>query len=460
MVKKIVQDVLPPENKSIRNIPISRRQSSITRSVPSTPRQSIPQNTFETRQLDSRRTEKARVPVETQTNDFIAPPRMPSRSGLFSHKRMWLSAFVAVIFLAFATSFLFVSADIEVQPKTEVANLSTSLLAKKSPQAGELGFDVITISRELGKNVEASGEEKVEKKASGKIVIFNKNSKTSQKLVANTRFENTKGQIYRISEAVTVPGYTTNGNEIVAGSIVVTVYADAPGEAYNSGLTDFTIPGFKGDPRFSTIFARSEGPMQGGFSGMMKKITTETLEKTETDLEKQLQDQLLIEAKSQIPDDYILFPGAVSFSFESSAQTDVTDKSVKVNRKGTIVGMILNTKTLNSQLAKNTLTPAGSGEVYVSNIEDLTLVLPDDTKITSTSEKDVSFTLKGQAKFIWTFDQEKLKHDLAGKSKKNLGSVLVSYPAIEKAKATLRPFWKFSFPKNTNKITVKINTEE
>ncbi len=462
MAKKIVQDVLPPENKTIRNIPISRRQSTITRSVPpssSARRDTVSQDIFESKQHDRRRPERKREQPQTYSNDFISPPKFTQKRSFFSRKGIWASSFIFLILLAFATSFLFVSASIEVRPKIEKANLSIALLAKKSPQAGELGFDIVTISRELGKNVEASGEEKIEKKASGRIVIFNKYSKSSQKLVANTRFENTKGQIYRIAEAVTIPGYTVSGGETVPGSVTVTVYADQPGDSYNSGLTDFTIPGFRGDPRFNTIFARSDTPMQGGFSGMMKKVTPELLKSAEADLETKLKDQLTIEVKSQIPDDYILFPGAVSFSFESSPQTEVSDNSVKVNRKGTIVGMIFNKDLLNSQLAKNTLTPAGSGEVYVENLEELTLVLPEDVKIGGNMDKDVSFTLKGPVKFIWTFDQNKLKQDLAGKPKKNLGSVLALYPAIEKAKVTLRPFWKFSFPKNIDKITVNINTK-
>lgn len=460
MPKKIVQDVLPPENKTIRNIPISRRQSTYTRpSQRSAPMSAPQENSFETRQLDSRILERKRVSTETSSNDFIAPPQFPPKRSFLSGKGVWSGIFILLIALAFGASFLFVSAQVEIRPKMENASLSTSLLAKKAPQSGELGFDIVTISRELGKNVEASGEEKVDKKASGRIVIFNKYSKNAQKLIANTRFENTKGQIYRIAEAVNVPGFTVKDGQTVPGSVTVTVYADKPGEAYNSPLTDFTIPGFEGDPRFTTIFARSDTSMQGGFSGMVKKITPEVLEKAQVDLEAQLKDQLTIEVKSQIPDNYILFPGATSFAFEDSAQTDVSENSVKINRKGTITGMILDKDLLNSQLAKNTLTPAGSGEVYVENLEGLTLVLPEDTKISSNMDKDVSFTLKGPAKFIWTFDEATLKKDLAGKSKKNLGSVLAKYPAIEKAKVTLRPFWKFSFPKNTDKINININTQ-
>jgi hypothetical protein len=466
MAKKIVQDVLPPENKTIRNIPISRRQdtarsayrtgtsapprtsSPVYSSVHSTQKEDV-EDVFEERRLDSRK-----------TDDLVSPPQIPKKKSFILYKSFWFLTFVFLIITAFGVSFFFVSAEIDIKPKTENANLNISLLAKKTSQAGELGFDVVTLSRELGKTVNASEEERVEKKSSGRIVIYNKHSKTSQKLVASTRFENSKGQIYRISEAVTIPGYTLNGTEIVPGSVTVTVYADQSGEAYNSGLSDFTIPGFKGDPRFSSIYARSDTPMQGGFSGMMKKISVDVLEKTEKELEEQIKDQLMLEAKSQIPENYVLFSDAISFDFESMPQSEVSDKSVKINKKGTITGIILDKNLLNSQLAKNTLTPVGAGEVYVSNLEKLTFSLTDSGSILNAINKDIYFVLKGQARFIWTFDQDKLKRDLAGKSKKGLGSALVSYPAIERAKVTLKPFWKTTFPKSVSKISVKINIDE
>ncbi|MSR71697.1 MAG: hypothetical protein EXS50_03530 [Candidatus Taylorbacteria bacterium] len=64
--------------------------------------------------------------------------------------------------------------------------------------------------------------------------------------------------IYKIDSAVIVPGYSTKAGEIVAGSTTTTVTAEKAGTDYNIPLSDFTIPGFKGDPKFTNIFARNE----------------------------------------------------------------------------------------------------------------------------------------------------------------------------------------------------------
>lgn len=65
-----------------------------------------------------------------------------------------------------------------------------------------------------------------------------------------------------------------------------------------------------------------------------------------------------------------------------------------------------------------------------------------------------SFTLTGTPTIAWTFDHEQLKQDLAGAAKNTLPSVLGNYPAIERAEAVIRPFWKRSFPGNADDITI------
>lgn len=458
MAKKIVQDVLPRETKSIRNIPISnRRQSTYTQSSEIVP----------PRRLDSRRTAKKVEPQEEPLADYSTPPRPPKNPyennftvQKSSKKGLWIVTAFCVLVLAFAVSFLFVHAQVEITPKTETANLNVTLNAEKTPTDGGLGFEIVTISKESGKIVDASGEEKVEKKSSGRIVIYNKNSKTSQKLIASTRFETSQGLIYRIAEAVTIPGYTTKGSDIVPGSVVATIYADKAGESYNIGLSDFTIPGFKGDPKFTNIYARSETVMQGGFVGTVKKITPEKMSATEDSLKSQLRDQLITEVKSQIPDSFVFYPDAVSFVFELLPQSEVKDSSVKINEKGTITAVIFDKKTLNAELAKESPTQAEEGEVVVSNLSELALTLPDNTILSSASDKDIKVTIKGNAHFVWVIDEEKIKHDLMGKPKKSLSSVLSTYQSVDKAKATLRPFWKLSFPKNTDKISLEVKAQQ
>ena len=72
---------------------------------------------------------------------------------------------------------------------------------------------------------------------------------------------------------VTIPGTKVENGKTVPGSKEVDVVADKAGAEYNIGLTDFTIPGFKGSPKFETVFARSKTEMTGGYVGNSQIVT-------------------------------------------------------------------------------------------------------------------------------------------------------------------------------------------
>jgi len=406
--------------------------------------------------LDSKKTFQERSSRE----EYVLPPEdvlnFSQKHETFPKKTFWFLIVVAILVLLFSISFFFVSAQVEIVPKSENANIQSTLVAKKTPQAGELGYNVIVLSKESGKVVDAEEEEAIEKKASGRIIIFNKYSRGTQRLVANTRFETPSGLIYRIAEAVTVPGYTTKGVETVPGSITVTVFSDKAGEAYNTSLSDFTIPGFEGDPRFNTIYARSETVMQGGFSGVVKKVSAETLSSAKNTMRGELEAELTREASLQIPESYMLYPNTVSFTFEELPQTNSTDTTVQINERGTIKAIIFDKRTFYNQLATEGLTEMNTGNVYISNPENLIVTLSNKDAVTSTFSEDISFSVAGNSQFVWEVDKEKIKQDLAGKARKNLGSVLSTYQAVDTATVMLSPFWKRSFPKNPDKIIVKV----
>ena len=67
----------------------------------------------------------------------------------------------------------------------------------------------------------------------------------------------------------------------------------------------------------------------------------------------------------------------------------------------------------------------------------------------------ISFKLLGKPRIIWTYDAEQLKEDLSGGSQTALNTVLGGYPAIERATANIRPFWKQSFPSEPEEISIR-----
>ena len=74
-----------------------------------------------------------------------------------------------------------------------------------------------------------TGEEAVEVKASGKIMVYNNFSSEPQRLIIRTRFETKEGLIYRIPESIVVPGKTVKMGWETPGSKEIGVFADEPG---------------------------------------------------------------------------------------------------------------------------------------------------------------------------------------------------------------------------------------
>ena len=67
-----------------------------------------------------------------------------------------------------------------------------------------------------------------------------------------------------------------------------------------------------------------------------------------------------------------------------------------------------------------------------------------------------SFSLKinGKPHFVYGYDSEKLKSDIAGISKESFASVIATYPGIEKGNSKIDPFWRSKFPVDLGKITI------
>ena len=215
MDKNTMHDMVPNDKRSIRHVPIERKAPPHT---------------------EKRRARK--LPPH---------PRRLRKEG--SSQRFWawlIGGIVVIVLIGIVMLFSFAAAEISVTPKHEAVQISGEFEAHLGALSPDLPFEVVTVTQSRSQTVTATGEEEVHTKARGDIVVFNDFDESPQRLIANTRFRSSEGFIYRIDEAITVPGRHENEDgEMVPGSIEVTVYADEAGEAYNTDLTDFDIPGFE-----------------------------------------------------------------------------------------------------------------------------------------------------------------------------------------------------------------------
>lgn len=426
--------MIPPNKRSIRRIPIERAKRTNTAT------DSTPDYTLE------------------EEPDTPLPPRRDELRG----RRAWLwvgGIIIALIIIGVGISTAFAGATLNITPQQEQVTVNGAFDATREPSAGALGFKVMTLTRTAGSEVSATGERQVDTKASGTITIFNNFSEKTERLINNTRFETPEGLIYRLDRSVDVPGRHENADgEIVPGSTDAVVYAETSGEEYNIDRTDFTIPAFEeqGDPRFFKFFARSKTPMVGGFSGIQRTVSESDEEAARAVLRAELQETLQQEAQAQVPDGFILYDDASFVTFETlpNENTDEAD-TVRVVEGGTLTGIVFDQAELAAQLARATVGRYDGEPVRFINLEDLEVTLQDKETLEPVSLSTISMVFAGRGTLVWTFDETRLKEDLAGKSRPDLETVLSGYPAIERAEIHFRPFWKRTFPSNIDRITIE-----
>lgn len=458
MKKNIVQDVVFPK-RSIRDVKLPSRKKEVH---PALRIHKHTQDHEEDHEVD----DVTESHSESQPLSHSHTPKIPYRfdynNNTHSHKEsrlgLWVSLFLFVVALGFGISALFVSAEVTVTPKTKVMPINAPLTASKDRPSGEFGYQVVSVSATVNKVVPAGASQKVDKKASGTIIVYNNASDAPQKLIANTRFESTDGKVFRVATPVSIPGRKTENGKKVPGSVEVIVTADQPGEAYNIALTDFTIPGLKGDARYATVYARSKTPMTGGFSGEMK-VVDETVEKTSrAELETLLKDKLKNDITSQIPVDFILFDAGITYDIQPVSQKS-TEKSDEANLelKGVANAIIFDKSLLSKTIVdtyKDSIDTSGQ-TLAVTNLSELTFVLGGNSKISQDMTSTIAFTITGDAHVEWLFDESMLKNDLLGIKKADVPSLLkAKYPSIESAKIKIRPIWKRSFPLDPKEIKI------
>lgn len=450
MPKNIVQDVIPPANnrRSIRDIPLGHvsenfRQVSEENAEIVRPADSSPQPA---REIRYRHKEEEEV-------DWSG--------GVQKNRGRWLIWFIgliALLGLLYVLGNIFSGATVSITPKSEKVSVNIDLVAKPGSPAGELGYTSVVLTKDADEVVAADGDRPVESRASGKIIIYNNYGTAPQRLVKNTRFETPDGLIYKIAESLVIPGRYVVSGKTVPGSIEARVFAEATGSEYNIGLTDFTIPGFKSNAaRFAAFYGRSKTPMTGGKTGTEKYVTDEKMLQARARIEGKLLKDLIAEAKTKVPDDSVFYDKAYTVTYEQvlAANPD-GGNNVTVRERANFTAYFMPKDALAAEIAKNALDNYDNSPVTASGEDSLSFELKNDTSLSAATVGPIQFNIKGDATIIYTFDQNKLKGELAGKSKNALSSVAGNYGAILNADVVVRPFWAGSFPSSADKIKIVV----
>ncbi len=456
-------DVVPPDKRSIRNVPIpnvSRRTRSTVESSKIAPLKKEILKDLDAVSIKYTKDDSSfntppppQTPVPNKYYYDVNHPGVvaPKRKRKFLYGSI---AFVVIISFVAAMMTVFASANVVITPKTEKLTVAMEISASSetNKSMGTLPYEVIKIVKEKSMPIEATREEMVERKASGKIMIYNNFSTKPERLIIRTRFESPNGLIYRLPESIVIPGKNANG----PGQIEVEVFADEAGEKYNIGKVDFTIPGFKNDPtRFATFYARSSTEMSRGIIGKVKVLEERVRQGALSTLESELKAEAEKELPALIPDELVFIKNGIFYDFRELPQKD-SGNTATLSKEVTTYALVFRRDTLDDFIIKNYLatSTAWQGiEAEIKNFGELAIT----QKPTMLGAKDVfNLRFEGNATAIAKVDKEVIKTALAGISRVSTSETMVKFKGIESIRAIIRPMWKKSFPDNPEKIYVDI----
>lgn len=365
--------------------------------------------------------------------------------------------FLIIVLGGIFSSALMGGAEVVVKPRNTEKNVVANFTGSPTPIENGVTYELLTLEAEGERQVKATGQEEVTKQSEGTILIYNEFSTSPVRLVKNTRFQTASGLIFKIKESAVVPGYSTDENgEMIRGVITADVFAEAAGDDYNVGPSQFTIPGFVGYPEYEKVFAESTSAMTGGFSGQKFIIDETELETARQALHTELRDALLERLKNQRPADFVLYDNAVTFIFNSLPAIAYGDDLATIKEQGVLRVPIFKEDVLAKFLAEQSVPGYEGLAVRLDDYQALSFnyISPTTTVSDISLTPKLNFNLSGDVQIIWQFNENELKADLLGVEKTAISQILGKYPAIDTATAEIRPFWKSSFPREMKEISV------
>lgn len=445
-------DIVAP--KELKEFKAKKQKTSIESKEP--PRVSAELKTGKTKDKEIKAIAEGLALAQAET-DESRPVSDRARIKLRLGKRFLIRSGAAVILIFIAVSAIrfLPRARVTIASQIKEWEYNDSIITDKSASLDttKMGIANQIFSQKNNAYLKfpASGKRLVEKRAAGKIIVYNSYSSDPQPLLEKTRFITPEGKVYRLTKGIIVPGAKVVEGKIVPSSIETAVVADQPGAEYNIGPVKlFTIPGFKESPKYKAFYAESTGNMTGGFIGEVAYPTADDIKNAKTNIQSTLENALDASFLVQIPREFKILDDAKKFQILEQKIDEEADDSGSFGifteaRKAVIAFKEADLKELLEKRAKQE-----TGEDF--DIKKLNL---EYGLVRADFEKGVlAFPVKAKIVLAKRINIDDLKTKLAGRSEAELRATIVALPGLENIKIDLWPFWVKKVPKSADKIKI------
>lgn len=369
----------------------------------------------------------------------------------------WILCGGALALVFIAISYLFTGATITLFPKKYDIEANTTKI-----YLSDIAHKKVEVKVSDEMTVPVDGTVQVERKATGTVVLYNAFNSSEQKLVANTRLETSTGKVFRLTKAVTIPGQKTVSGKAVPGSVEVAIEADKAGSEYNVSFQDFTLPAYKGTPRYDKIYARSKTAVDNGYLGAVPNLGTKDVASTTQTLKEALLQKALEETEDENPDSkiYALLNDSYVADYGTIEQV-VSKDGKKVTFKGTLTltSIFMSSEDLSKSIlkAENMIKTGSSTPItYSGDTSMLRIAFPKD--IASSDLADTSkvyFTVSGTSSIYTMVSEETVAQAVSNLKKDRAIPVLQELTDSPNVTVSIWPWWKSTIP-SKDRIRLKI----
>lgn len=333
--------------------------------------------------------------------------------------------------------------------KTEWSYVDSIIAGKNIAQ---IPAEIFSARKNFNFSFSATGRKQVEKKAFGKIIIYNAYSSNSQPLIVGTRFSSPNGKIFRLVKKVIVPGAQVIEGKIVSSNIEAEAEADQPGPQYNiESVGRFSIPGFQGTPKYQGFYAESKEPMKGGFIGEVAYPTDEDIKKSKVKAEKDFKDYIDSYLSLQLPLEFKFIDDSRQFNIlkeEANANTDEKGNfTIFMDGESLIIGF--REIDLINLIEKTAQTNLGENFKIKNYQLEYGAGRPDFKK------GQISFAVDFKGIFEEPININDFKQKVLGKNEQNLKNLISSFSNIQKTTVSFWPFWVKKVPDNSKRVVIE-----
>jgi len=397
-----------------------------------------------------------KVTVEKQPPSYWEP----KERKIFSRKLL-IGGVSAVVFGAIIFAFVVILPSVKVVVTPRTFDIEETIPITVSANVADLDLGKRLLPGQIVEDMQnhsqrfvSTGREDIKQQATGDIRVFNEFSSAPQTLVETTRFVSQDGYLFRTTRTVVIPGAKIEGGKIIASSTLVNVIADSAGKEYNISSSTFSIPGFRGTPKFTAFYGKSENSMEGGFEGIASVVTQGDIADAKELLEGVVTGRAADKLRANIPSGYFLAPGAleedlpiITLDTDAGVRGESFTGDIRVDARAVLFRSEDITAVIDDYLE----------DIYRSDGE--TVLLPDldisyefQEKDYKTGEFTINLVVKQRAGI--KIDVEDLRGLLVGKREGEARTLISRYQGIERANIRFWPFWVSTVPTKLDKITI------